>query len=309
MLALAVALVMAQGISGYAQPPCDVRSGLITNRAIGPFPLGESVAALRRRCPFVRDTVFQVTGEFPATIHALLASVRGVPVTLSIKDGKVTVISVSQPGLATADGLEVGTSISRFRTMRGVEVQVSDYGPGVTLSLAGRCGLLFDLSDWGQTPPETADVPLSVRHHELDAWSASIHVTYISVVAGLCPENRRGTSRPMTSAFVSPAAHVGVLAPGAGEGVVEASFTSLWVSEHTPIIDQSWPINRSNQRIWGTEPAQSGRALSLLPLIAHSTRTSLPLPSPTPLPPPSPTSLALSTPTPTQHSHSMALQP
>lgn len=195
VLAFVVALVMAQGTLGNTAQTCDVRAGLITDRAIGPFRLGEPVAALRRRCPFVRDTVFQVTGEFPATIHALLASVRGVPVTISIEDGKVTVISVSMLGLATVDGLEVGTSISRFRTMRGVEVQVSDYGPGVTLSLAGRCGLLFDLSGWGQAPPETAEVPLRVRHHELDAWSDSIHVTGISVVAGLCPENNQTTRR------------------------------------------------------------------------------------------------------------------
>jgi hypothetical protein len=196
MLALAVALVMVQGTSGVAQPSCDVRSGLITNRAIGPFRLGESVADVRRRCPMLRDTVFQVTGEFPTTIHALLASVRDVPVTLSIEDGKVSVISVIRPGLATVEGLEVGTSISRFRTMRGVEVQVSDYGPGVTLSLAGRCGLLFDLSGWGQAPPETAEVPLRVRHRELDAWPSSIHVTGISIVAGLCPDHRRGASPP-----------------------------------------------------------------------------------------------------------------
>ena len=200
MLSLVLSFVMLLGPREVAQQSCDVRSGLITDRAIGPFRLGESVAALRRRCPFVRDTVFQVTGEFPAKIHALLASVRGVPVTLSIEDGKVTVIAVSAPGLVTVDGIEVGTSISRFRTMRGVEVQVSDYGPGVTLSLAGRCGLLFDLSGWGQAPPETAEVPLRVRHHELDAWPDSIHVTDISVVAGLCPDNRRGTSRPVTSA-------------------------------------------------------------------------------------------------------------
>jgi hypothetical protein len=190
MLVLAVALMMVQGTSGVAQQSCDVRSGVITNRSIGPFRVGESVAALRRRCPFVRDTVFQVTGEFPATIHALLTNVRGVPVTLSLEDGKVSVISVTRPGLATVEGLEVGASISRFRTMRGVEVQVSDYGPGVTLSLAGRCGLLFDLSGWGQAPPETAEVPLRVRHHELDAWPSSIQVTGISVVAGLCPDHR-----------------------------------------------------------------------------------------------------------------------
>lgn len=199
MIVLVLALVMAQGTRANPAQSCDVRVGLITNRAIGPFRLGESVAALRRRCPFVRDTVYQITGEFPGTAHALVSSVQGVPVSIGFQDGKVTGISVSKPGLATVDGLEVGISISRFRTMRGVDVQVSDYGPGVTLSLAGRCGLFFDLSGWGQAPPETAEVPLRILNRELDAWPDSIHVTDISVIAGFCPDDRRGTTRPMTA--------------------------------------------------------------------------------------------------------------
>ncbi|MBI3504318.1 MAG: hypothetical protein HY059_05710 [Proteobacteria bacterium] len=186
MLAIALALVIVQGTSGDAQPSCDVRSGLITNRAIGPFRVGESVAALRRRCPFVHDTAFKIESEFADSAHALVAKVRGVPVLIYSEDNKVVGVSVEEPGLATEDGLEVGISISRFRTMRDVEVSVNDYGPGVFLWVPSHCGVSFHLNDWGRPLPESADVPLRVRHHELDAWPDAIRVKKIVVIVDFC---------------------------------------------------------------------------------------------------------------------------
>lgn len=186
MLALAVALVMMQGTSRDVPETCDIRAGVITDSAIGPFRVGESVTALRRRCPFVRDTAYWVQSEFQDTVHALVSAVRGVPVLIYYQDDKVETVAVRHPGLATRDGIRVGSSIARFRSMRGVEVSVSDYGPGVTLTVAAHCGLFFDLSGWGQAPPQTAEEPLRVLHHELDAWPSAIEVIGISVVSGLC---------------------------------------------------------------------------------------------------------------------------
>jgi hypothetical protein len=174
--ALALILVHA------TQPPsCDLNLGVITGRSIGPLRTAEPTRELRRRCTSVRDTVVTIPmADWADTVSALTTKVRGASVLAFVEKGRVHALRVSSAGPITTDGLGVGTSISRFRLMKGVRISASDHSDAVVLTITGRCGLSFFLSGWGPTPVPEDGAALQVRQ-ELDHWPESIHVTSVLV--------------------------------------------------------------------------------------------------------------------------------
>ena len=143
-------------LGGPTAPPaaCDWSDGLITAISVGPLRIGEATLSLRRRCPAVRDTLLLVP-LFEQTrvdsVKALVGTVRGAPVVAVEKNGRIGSLTVSNEGPATADGIAVGSSIARFRRMRGVEITAGDRTADIPLTVKSRCGIIFLLSGWGPT--------------------------------------------------------------------------------------------------------------------------------------------------------------
>lgn len=79
-----------QGASAAPAAICDLRNGLITSKSVGPLRIGARSAALRRRCPAVRDTLLLVR-------------------------------PFEQDRIDSVDGIAVGTTIAHFRLLRRVK--------------------------------------------------------------------------------------------------------------------------------------------------------------------------------------------
>ena len=183
MLSLTIALLLLSGPAG-APPVCDWSDGLITATSVGPLRIGEATLSLRRRCPAVRDTLVLVPlfdQVLVDSVRALVATVRGAPVVAFVENGRIGRLTVSNGGPATADGIAVGASISRFRSMRGVEIIAGDHTSNVPLTVKSRCGITFLLSAWGPTRQAADEQPTRMTAAELRLWPDSIQVTKIIV--------------------------------------------------------------------------------------------------------------------------------
>lgn len=163
-------------------PDCDPAITGITDTSVGPIYLGEAVGALRVRCRALRDTMVIVPmGRWTDTLPAKRLIIAGVVPVLAIHDGRhVTALRVSSPGLRTADSIEVGTSVARFRNKSGVQVSYSADSRAVLLRDRARCGTTFELSRWGGARPPAEDEPPAVGP-ELALWADAILVTAITV--------------------------------------------------------------------------------------------------------------------------------
>lgn len=176
----ALALVLLQSTS---LPKCDLSQGLITSHSVGPLRLGEAVRDVRRRCPTIRDTVVVLDGPDgmpPDSVRALVAHVHGGTVIAFVVHGRVDAFHLTTAGPQTVDSLGVGTSIRLFRRITGIGLVAGDHFAGVLLTISGRCGISFILSDWGPTPQRDDEATLWVRR-ELDQWPDEIHVVSMSV--------------------------------------------------------------------------------------------------------------------------------
>jgi hypothetical protein len=180
------------------QPICDVNETGINDSTVGPLAIGEAVPALRQRCPAVADTTLRrpMMG-WTDSVPALRLIVRGVPVlafydslrtTAGPAGATVTALRVESPFFRTNDSLGVGTSIAKFRNLRGIRVTHEHDSPRVVLLDRRRCGVAYELSSWAATSPSivmtVADpVPeeATLTGMQIASWPDSIVVVAINV--------------------------------------------------------------------------------------------------------------------------------
>lgn len=157
-LATAVLTIAAcQREAQVARPECDENATSITDSSIGPLYLNEGIGALRVRCGAVADTMVIVPmPTWVDTVAAKVVVVAGAPVLALFENERVTSLRVASPGPRTLDGIEVGTTIARFKNEPGLRVSRSSTG-AVLLRDRAHCGKVFELSSWGVTTPLPAD--------------------------------------------------------------------------------------------------------------------------------------------------------
>jgi hypothetical protein len=90
---------------------------VVTRYGIGPVRVGMPVSALRSACPEARDTTWK--GEEGTTETGLVALPGGRRVVAITSGGTVQRIVIDQPGLHTAGGDSVGTSVGELRGSYG----------------------------------------------------------------------------------------------------------------------------------------------------------------------------------------------
>lgn len=178
------AIVLSSLITGCERrgnleaPTCDVNEAGINDSTIGPVHIDELLPALRVRCPAVGDTLVAAAGSAGGT-PALRLIVVGAPVIIRHDGRKVTALHVASPFFRTNDSLGVGTSIAKFRNVRGIRVSHAAGAPYSVLLDRRRCGVAYELSGWGSAPPLTDDPPLSGI--ALARWPDSIVVRAVTV--------------------------------------------------------------------------------------------------------------------------------
>jgi murein DD-endopeptidase MepM/ murein hydrolase activator NlpD len=199
-LALSAAVLVACQRTERAEtaaPDCDRNATSITDSSIGPVYLQEGVGALRVRCAAVADTtvIIPMPG-WVDTVAAKRVIVAGAPVLAMHEGDLIVALRVSSPGPRTLDGIEVGTTIARFKREPGLRVSQSTHTGAVLLRDRAHCGTVFELSSWGApTPAREDDPPLAAP--AIAAWSDTIRVTSITVAR--CTEP--GTNRGVDSIF------------------------------------------------------------------------------------------------------------
>lgn len=162
-------------------PICDINITLITDSSVGPLHVGESVGALRTRCPAVLDTTLSVRMTDRAdSARALRLDVVGTPVVVRYEGNRVTVLLVESPAFRTSDSVGVGTSVAKFRNVPGIRVVRTAPQAEVVLRDRARCGMEFYLSGTGTpAPPGEMDPPLTGS--ALGTWPDAIVVTAVRV--------------------------------------------------------------------------------------------------------------------------------
>jgi hypothetical protein len=160
-------------------PTCDVNETGINDSTIGPLHIDEAVPALRVRCPAVSDTLVAAVGSAGGT-PALRLTVVGAPVIIRQEANKVTALHVASPFFRTNDSLGVGTSVAKFRNLRGIRVSKGVGAPYAILLDRRRCGVTYELSGWGSPIPLSDDDP-PLRGAALASWPDSIVVRAVTV--------------------------------------------------------------------------------------------------------------------------------
>jgi hypothetical protein len=181
VLISAIALgVACRQDSRAANRTCDPNATSITDSSVGPLYLGEAVAALRVRCGAVADTTVIVAMPWRIdTVAAKRLVVAGAPVLAMHEGERIVALRVSGPGPRTLDGIEVRTSVLRFKRESGLRVSQSHSG-AVLLQDRAHCGTVFELSGWGAPVPAAEnDPPLNAR--AIASWPDAIVVTAITV--------------------------------------------------------------------------------------------------------------------------------
>ena len=175
---------------------CDTNARAIDDSTIGPLHLSEELPALRVRCPDVRDTMVAISGT-AASQPMLWLKVAGALVLIRHQGLTVTGLRVESPVFQTSDSLGVGTSIGKFRFVRGIRVAKAADSPYAVLLDRRRCGVAYELSSYDTTALLDADQP--ARGDDLVTWPDSVVVRAITVAA--CPRGSRdpgmdGVSEP-----------------------------------------------------------------------------------------------------------------
>jgi len=161
-------------------PTCDVNEAGINDSTLGPLHIDEALPALRVRCPAVGDTLVAArAGEPTGSVPALRLVVVGAPVIIRHDGNKVLALQVESPFFRTNDSLGVGTSVARFRNLPGIRVRSAGGTAYGVLLDRRRCGVAYELSGWGATPPLADDPP--IRGVALATWPDSIVVRSVTV--------------------------------------------------------------------------------------------------------------------------------
>jgi murein DD-endopeptidase MepM/ murein hydrolase activator NlpD len=123
--------------------------------------------------------------------------VAGAPVLALFEDERVTSLRVAAPGPRTVDGIEVGTTIARFKNESGLRVSRSALTGAVLLRDRAHCGKVFELSSWGGLDAPPADSAPPIAAPAIASWSDTIRVSAITV--SRCTEG--APNRGVDSAF------------------------------------------------------------------------------------------------------------
>ena len=181
-LAATLSVAACQRDSSSARPECDANATSITDSSVGPLYLNEGIGALRVRCGAVADTTVIVPMPgYVDTVSAKVVMVAGAPVLALFENDRVTTLRVVAPGPRTVDGIEVGTTIARFKNESGLRVSRSALTGAVLLRDRAHCGKVFELSSWGglDAPPADSAPPLAAP--AIASWSDTIRVSAITV--------------------------------------------------------------------------------------------------------------------------------
>ena len=115
---------------------------ILTDEGIGALRIGMPVSAVRIACSVLRDTIVTDMEGMPSrrvTIAVGADSAHG-----EIVDDKLWRVSVVSPGFRTADSLGVGSSIARFKSIKGAHA-VRGEG-AVYAAIPSHCGMSFQLT-------------------------------------------------------------------------------------------------------------------------------------------------------------------
>ncbi|HSU16126.1 hypothetical protein [Longimicrobium sp.] len=91
----------------------NANDAVVTRYGIGPVRVGMPVDALRAACPEARDTTWR--GQEGTAEHGVVVMPGGRRVVAVMTDSAVTRILIDQPGVRTAAGIEVGTTVAGLR--------------------------------------------------------------------------------------------------------------------------------------------------------------------------------------------------
>jgi hypothetical protein len=117
-------------------------SGTLGETGVGDLQVRRTIAAVKQSCLVVRDAV----GPWiEGTTQRILTVVVGSETLYAAVDaGTVGSIAIRTPRFATADGLRVGTQLSKFISVK--QVQMTEGEEGLYLRLPSHCGLAFHFS-------------------------------------------------------------------------------------------------------------------------------------------------------------------
>jgi hypothetical protein len=181
LVMLAVSAAACERRGAVVAPECDANEVGIGDSTLGPLHIDEALPALRVRCAAVADTTVTVRMiGWTDSVRALRLVVRGAPALILHDSSKVTAVRVESPVFRTNDSLGVGTSIARFKNLRGIRVSQSSHPPRVILLDRRRCGVTYELSSWGGAPPLTSDDP-PLTGARIVSWPDTIVVSAVTV--------------------------------------------------------------------------------------------------------------------------------
>lgn len=121
----------------------------LTDTGIGDLQIGRTVVEVKQKCLVIRDAV---QPGYEGNPEQILTVVMGPDlIRAAIANGQVSRISVTQPRFATADGLRVGTPLSRILGTKGVDMAEGE--DGLYLYLPEHCGLNFLFSIQSRAKP------------------------------------------------------------------------------------------------------------------------------------------------------------
>jgi hypothetical protein len=120
----------------------------VTESGVGLLRRGASIDSLRATCPIVLETTVPYPGDAEPETQLLivLGTVLGAESLVVIPlAGRVSRIDVRTPGLATAEGIRVGTRFSDLRSLPGVTLSA---GPThVWARVPDLCGVIVALAE------------------------------------------------------------------------------------------------------------------------------------------------------------------
>lgn len=147
--------------------------GTIGEVGIGDLQVGRTIAAVKESCLVVRDAVGP---GIEGTTQRILSIVVGSDTLRAAVDaGLLVSITIRTPRFATADGLRVGSQLSKFVSAK--RVQMWEGEQGLYLRLPSHCGLAFHFAIQSRAQPGIAWPPPRLEEQHGRATVDQIIVT------------------------------------------------------------------------------------------------------------------------------------